>query len=597
MKTVHINCGPEPPDTNGDQPMLGSVHAPVPNGPGNVTEHGLSIDEDGPGPTGRRLAWDSVLTEALDDQTEAMASVLRRAPVLLSALGVHIDIVRTKDGCVIVRSRPTAGARGSDACQLTKGFLEELPLAVFGVSGTILENTCVRRGGDTCLFTLLWDVQSTPVPTLVQPTPDEPSELDEQPFYDGQLDDHLNLDDQPVEDLHLDDLSVETTEPTAPAHDVTEVSDHLPVVSSIGAHDLPTAGPPPNDSASVVPDRSRRRYRTLSRRRSRRLVPPWFKRRSWLLVLAMLAGAVGGHWAAGHKQVTYKAQATLVVQSGASLLGPGGAAEAETLAVTYATVIPTDSGVLKLAAHRLGVPEVTVSDRLSVTVDTGTAVLVLAYTAPTSSEAIAGATALAQVVGSGESSSNAIPSGSISVVQLPTGAAASHSLQKYGLPIGAIAGLLLGFILVIAVERTDPRIDSATELGALTECRAAAVPDDLSFPELTRAIALAIFPEHSLTVVPLLASDTEVSAMLAKQMQAAWPADAPETKVDIGSSFEADPAARGRENMPTVLVVKAGETSRRVSSAVERLQAMQRAPVWSVLVTRRGRRELRARGH
>ena len=89
------------------------------------------------------------------DDRGPLLSMLDEAPELFRSIRARVEIVRTKPGCAVVRTAP--GANGSNPCELVAGFLQALPRLTYGVSGSLIENTCVRRGGRACLFTLLWD--------------------------------------------------------------------------------------------------------------------------------------------------------------------------------------------------------------------------------------------------------------------------------------------------------------------------------------------------------------------------------------------------------------------------------------------------------
>ena len=240
-------------------------------------------------------------------------------------------------------------------------------------------------------------------------------------------------------------------------------------------------------------------------------------------MLAVVAGVAGGTWAAKHQVVSYQARSTMVVQSGASAIGPGGAAEASQLAITYATVIPTDTSILQQAAAQLGISEATLASRLTVSVQTGTAVFVISYKAPTSAEAVAGAAEVARVVGGRWLPSSTIPTGTVSVVDLASTASASGSMAKYGKELGGILGLIVGLILAMAAERADPRVDTADDLASVVGVPASLVPDELSPAELSRAIALEPAGANGVTVVPLARSNGALAGALAEQLRAAWP--------------------------------------------------------------------------
>ncbi len=614
-----------------------------------------------------------------------LLSMLDEAPELFRSLRARVEIVRTKPGCAVVRTTP--GADGSNPCELVAGFLQALPRLTYGVSGSLIENTCVRRGGRACLFTLLWDAsgqtrrdpvvgQAPPMHTLATPlnplAPAPPVHMVAPPLTPAA--ETLFAEASSLEPLSAEALSAETLSAEAPSSDVLSLEALSADGSSLEAlHDRPepestrpaktkrrwpplwktkdtrTSRPEPEQSVTepetarsitepepsvtepeptVEPEQSRTERATIPtpiaepeparsitepepepsrpgrkpvrmRRRTRPRAPVWLKRRGWLLVLAVVAGVAGGTYAAKHQVVSYQARSTMVVQSGASAIGPGGAAEASQLAITYATVIPTDTSILQQAAAQLGITEATLASRLTVSVQTGTAVFVIAYKAPTSAEAVAGAAEVARVVGGVGLPSSTIPTGTVSVVDLANTASTSGSMAKYGKELGGILGLIVGLILAMAAERADPRVDTADDLASVVGVPASLVPDDLSPAELSRAIALEPAGANGVTVVPLARSNGALAGALAEQLRAAWPPGTRAAAVDrapvgVSPPFETDPAADADASGPTVLVVGAGETLRRTASVSGRLQAVHRGPVWAVLVTRRARRKLLA---
>ena len=622
-----------------------SVHSPPPPVPFDVRAQGLAreLGEDLAG----RL-FEAVPTDRPDD---VVLSMLGQAPTVLGPLQARVEVVRTKAGCAVVRMAPADDGSTPCPCDLVAGFLEALPRVAYGVAGSLIENTCVRRGARTCLFTLLWDAGDPVRPAqLVDPAPARRALMAPAPVEDPAVTEPEPSSPPPAaperstrksrraarrqakaarRQAHAARRQAKATRaPTPELADASVVAlppaptEAMPSRPDVAADtdtgpDHATAPAPAYAGETGDPEadregdgvhetsiRARQSPARLGRRSRRPHVPVWLKRRGWLLVLAMVAGVAGGTYAATHAVVSYSAQSTLVVQSGASAIGPGGAAEAGQLAVTYATVIPTDTAILDQAAKQLGITEQTLSSRLTVSVETGTAVFVIDYKAPTSTEAVAGSAEVARVVGgagvsstafpTGAVSSSTIPTGTVSVVNLATSASATGSMAKYGKALGAILGLVVGLILALAAERADPRVDTAADLAAAVGSPASLVPDDLSPSELSRAIALEPSGANGVTVVPLARKDAVLSESLAAQLGSAWPLRTGEAPVGVSPPFETYPAADADGSGPTVLVVSAGDTVRRTTAAAGRLQAVHRAPVWGVLVTRRARRELLA---
>ncbi len=309
-------------------------------------------------------------------------------------------------------------------------------------------------------------------------------------------------------------------------------------------------------------------------------------RRSWLLVLALLAGTAGGFLAAAGSSTSYSATSTLVVQSGAGRAGPGSANDAEALATTYAALIPKDQAILQRVAGALHTSTSAVSQHLSVSVELGTSLLLVRYNAPTAEEAVAGSALLARTVVGSAAPTPAIASGSVVIVQLPTTGVAGGALHKYGAPIGAIFGMLLGIVLVLAAERADPRIDDTFTLGRAAGCPAASVPEDLSVPELAGALTRSA-GGATVTVVPLEDPDGAAALALARRLVTTMPATSSGSPLAVGPSFATGAVDLSRGSGPTILVLRTGRRLRDVSAAVERLRLMGRAPVWAVLVGKR----------
>ncbi len=175
------------------------------------------------------------------------------------------------------------------------------------------------------------------------------------------------------------------------------------------------------------------------------------------------------------------------------------------------------------------------------------------------------------------------------IVHLPTTASHTGTLHKYGLPVGAILGLVLGFVLVLAAERADPRADDSEALARAASCPAASLPDDVSLPELARAVARATEPSDTLTLVPLAIPDTGAAMALHHRLAAHWPPTHDGVNVEVSPSFESGAIELSRGSGPTLLVLRAGARLREVARAVDRLRLIERRPVWAVLVNGRRR--------
>ena len=573
--------------------------------------------------TGRQLAEHPLLASRTDDDRPSVAEVLDDARPLLSTYGVVFDILRTRPGMVVLRARSDGRVTTQVACELVKGLLSAVPEQVCDVKASLMESTCAQRGAPACLFSMVWGEQENPVRLLAPPSPetliDPPGEsmfiqLNDAPIEwdrpirsvpdssfvsatplgfepaSGPAQTPWSNAGGPASDSPVPSITfpyqVSTPNATAFSNPPGPAPAPAPVapVSSPAPAAPPASMSSPAPVAAVVAPRVADVGATTAAVPGRRHFSQGLFRRSWLLALALVAGSAGGWFAGVHAGTTYGAQATLVVQSGAGKAGPGSANDALALATTYSALIPKDQSILSYAGSALGVSTTTVERDLTVTVESGTSLLLLDFSAPTAAQAVAGADAVARAVSSDTSLTAAIAAGSIAVVNAPSTAHKQGTLHNDGLAIGGFLGLVVGLILVLAAERADPRVDDSVAMAAAAGCRAALIPNDLSFDELARALA-DTGAGRGLTIVPIAISDTASTMELARGLRPCWPADGP--SVGISPAFSSGVVELSRGSGPTVLVSHPGSRQRDVQVAAERLRMIGRTPVWAVLANRR----------
>ncbi len=197
-------------------------------------------------------------------------------------------------------------------------------------------------------------------------------------------------------------------------------------------------------------------------------------RRWWVPILTMVLATAGAGGLARVRAVSYTARAVVVVQSGASGSGPGSANEAATLAGTYAGLIPQDATIVSAVSSALHLPKSQVSKDISVTIQSGTSLLLLDFTASSPSTALRGAQLVAQAITQPNvvaptlnppPIAQTIPHGSVALVEMPSSARSSQSSWiKAGL-LGLILGFAVGVALVAVWERADARVDVASDLA------------------------------------------------------------------------------------------------------------------------------------
>jgi capsular polysaccharide biosynthesis protein len=555
--------------------------------------------------TGRQLVEHPLLASRAGERP-GVAEVLDDARPLLSTYGISFEILRTRPGMVVLRAKSDGRVSAAVACELVKGLLAALPEQVCAVKASVVENTCAQRGAPACLYSMVWEDLPAPPSAPAPPSPE-------------------TLLDPPMSDPVLDSVPVADTAPPAWSR---AIRPEPPIVPGQGAPAsehavaaVPPESAPPTAATStayqfqvstpnaiVVPNPTRSAPVPVALTpvapqvaesvvapglaARRRHFPKGLIRRSWLLALALIAGSAGGWFAGVHAGTTYSAVATLVVQSGAGQTGPGSANDALALATTYSALIPKDHSILSAAARTLNTSTKAVEHDLSVTVESGTSILLVDFSAPTAAGAVAGADSIARGVASNTSLTAAIPAGSVAIVNVPDTAQRQGTLHKYGIALGAFLGLVLGLILVLAAERADPRIDDAVAMATATGCRAALVPDDLSFAEVARVLSDA-GTGTGLTVVPIAVSDTALTMELARGLRPCWPVNGP--AVAISPSFSSGVIELSRGTGPTVLVSHPGTRQRDIVAAAERLRMIGRPPVWAVLASRRLRSRVSGR--
>ncbi len=320
--------------------------------------------------------------------------------------------------------------------------------------------------------------------------------------------------------------------------------------------------------------------------RLRRLVPAWLTRRGWGLVAAILAGAIGGLTYGASTHPEYAAQAVLAVPAGATATAPGDTPDAEALAITYATVFQNDGALLSPAAAQLGVSLNELTHHLSVSVETGTSLLLLRYTAPNPSEAIRGVNTIATAVVNQRHASNVVPKDTVNFVQLATSASQNGALARYSVEIGVLLGLLVGSILLLVAERIDPRADRSADIARVFDLPVAAIPTELSVPEFGHAVASATTPESTITLAPLRRADVPATKSITRTLVNGLFLSASGPRLMVSDALEEGLAYRLSTTAALVLVVRCGERMRAVGDALERLRLMGTSPAWVLLLDR-----------
>lgn len=307
------------------------------------------------------------------------------------------------------------------------------------------------------------------------------------------------------------------------------------------------------------------------------------RRRWWVVVLCIVVASATAYGAAKLRAQSYSAEAVLVVP--ASGPGPGHADEAKGLATTYAALIPQDQQLLRYVGARFGLTAKQAGRHITATTDTTTALLVVHYRANRQEIARRGAIVIARAVTGPHPATPNIAANSLSVVHLPTHASTSRGPRSI-IALGAILGIFVGIVLLIALERSDPRIDDKYVLAAHAGCPATCVSE---LSEATTAGLLARWRTLSHAEPPTIAliatssrSERALPA-LAEFMDCAAGADRINLVVGRVSDVYSK-VATSRAAALAVVVSDHGGAVADLTTMLEEFAAFDGAPVWALLL-------------
>jgi capsular polysaccharide biosynthesis protein len=327
-------------------------------------------------------------------------------------------------------------------------------------------------------------------------------------------------------------------------------------------------------------------------------------RRWWVVVLCVLVASAAAYGAGKLRTRSYEAKAVLVVPAGP---GPGKADEASRLATTYAALIPQDQRLLRYVGARFGLTAKQAGQHVTATTDTTTALVFVQYRATSPDLARRGALVIAGALTGPHPVSPNIAPHSLSLVHLPTHATPSQGIMTI-VTLGTILGLFVGIILLVALERADPRIDDEHILSEHAGCpvtlvsnlsneaaaavverwrqlsqaarhpraaaaRARRVGDRSPRPRPT--IALVPISSHAESALPALAQFLDGFAHPERIHLLTCP------PVRDANGAAATSLAEAQE---VVLVARRGEAVSDLTATLQTLLAFGAAPMWALLV-------------
>jgi capsular polysaccharide biosynthesis protein len=172
---------------------------------------------------------------------------------------------------------------------------------------------------------------------------------------------------------------------------------------------------------------------------------------------------------------SYQAQVVLIVPPSGGPTEGINPDDADKLASTYAGIIPTDDTLLSEVGRATGLSSSSVSQNLSVVNEQSTSLLQVSFKSSQPSQAATGARLVAQLLAGAHPVAAGIVPSSVDIVSLPQNPSTANKSSSKAIAVGAALGLLLGIVLLIAWERSDPRIRDARELSAQVGCPATPV--------------------------------------------------------------------------------------------------------------------------
>jgi capsular polysaccharide biosynthesis protein len=307
-------------------------------------------------------------------------------------------------------------------------------------------------------------------------------------------------------------------------------------------------------------------------------------RRWWVVVLCVVVASAAAYGAGKLRTRSYEARAVLVVPAGA---GPGKADEASRLATTYAALIPQDQRLLRYVGARFGLTAKQAGQHVSATTDTTTALVFVHYRAKRPDVARRGAMVIAGALTRPHPVTPNIAPNSLSIVHLPTHATTSHGIMTI-VTLGAILGLFVGIILLVALERADPRVDDEHILSEHAGCPVTSVgklSNEAAVAVVERWRQLSHAARPTIALVPISSRAERALPALAPFLDGVADPDrihlltCPPVRGADGAA-----ATSLAEAEAMVLVARRGEAVSNLTSTLQTLLAFGAAPMWALLV-------------
>jgi capsular polysaccharide biosynthesis protein len=307
--------------------------------------------------------------------------------------------------------------------------------------------------------------------------------------------------------------------------------------------------------------------------------------------------------ATGEAPLSHVAESVLLIPPTGGGGGPGNAGEASNLATSYADLIPADRAIAQSLAREVGRDPDLVEKNTAVTNDFNTTIVRLLFSDSDPAVALKGARYLAESVSGPSPVSAQIAPRSLTIVRLPSQVTSQAMGTRSVALLGAILGVILGVVLLLAWERSDPRIDDLETLAAEIDCPTTSLEhasDESTAALLDRWAALAGSEPAHVALLPVSVNAEPAAAHTCGELNRVGslnsrrtsasessPPSLQEAKIvlGLGGIPGSDSAGEGVaiHSDVSVLVVTKGTRIAELRRTLDVLDQYGVAPVWAVM--------------
>src|SRR3984957_9685072 len=289
-------------------------------------------------PESARADADSNAGAGVDEPTVGLGfpaplvlALLDDAKDVLTAVGVRLSVVSLDEDRALFVSEPAnRQVSVQKACELSRRVLTQVAGAMPGIAVELVELRCGRRSEWPCTFSLEWSQEFAASLAALPAAPSSPA-----------------VPARSASPVAVEIPSLEMLIGGQRDEAPREFGAGMESGAASATHLAPSGALDSSGSQHAGARHGEGPEESSWERLRRRLSPPWLKRRSWLLIFCVLAGTAGGYVARTLQTPMYSARSVIVVATGAGQQGPGNANDAIALALTDASILPSDQALLR----------------------------------------------------------------------------------------------------------------------------------------------------------------------------------------------------------------------------------------------------------